>query len=307
LAAVPALQLLVRRPGLDRRLPLLDLLHRPETATQVLSPYFGGGKVDIDLIGHRLEEKAILRACSGGSCLILKGYDTRSELPERIMSLAAYLKRRARPGRAVPGPIGLLASHRAVVWDEPAGAENSQWSPVGGVDDIEAIGGALRWLHEVPQRNLPIHDVAAELVVLARSQRLLEAGWPALAAFVSTTMVYLAGGLVALESWPFATVHGDAHPGQFVVRDGGVAILGVESFSVGEPAIDLGNYGAYLTIAGRADTDAHLHAGYQSHQDLIDRASAWRDAGLFRLGVQLALSTDRADQGRRILVDLSAG
>jgi aminoglycoside phosphotransferase (APT) family kinase protein len=120
-------------------------------------------------------------------------------------------------------------------------------------------------------------------------------------------MVYLAAGLVALESRPLATVHGDAHPGQFILNKGGAAILGLESLSVGEPAIDLGNYGAYLKIVGRSDGDAQLHEGYQSHQDLIDRAGTWRDAALFRLGVQLALSTDRAEQGRRILIDLSAG
>jgi aminoglycoside phosphotransferase (APT) family kinase protein len=198
----------------------------------------------------------------------------------------------------------LLAGHRAVVWSEAEGAENSQWTPVGDLDDLAAIGRALRWLHDVPQHNLPIHDVAAELVVLARSQRLLEAGRPDLAALVSSTMVYLAAGLVALESRPLATVHGDAHPGQFLVDPDGAAILGLESLSVGEPAIDLGNYAAYLKIAGR--WDGELHAGYHSHQDLIDRAATWRDAALFRLGVQLALSTDRAGQGRQILTDLAA-
>jgi hypothetical protein len=306
LAAVPPLQLLVRRPGLDRRLPVLDLLHRPETAASLLWPHLRAGKATIELIEHRLEARAVLRARAGGDCLIVKGYDTRSELPEKINSVAANLSQRARPGVTVPTPLRVLASHRAVVWSEVDGTENSPWIPAGGPDDIEAVGRALRWLHDGPHNNLPIHDVAAELVVLARSQRLLEAGWPDLAALVSSTMVYLAAGLVALESRPLATVHGDAHPGQFIVNEDGAAIRGLESLSVGEPAIDLGNYGAYLKIAGISGTDAHLHAGYQSHQDLIDRAGTWRDAALFRLGVQLALSTDRAEQGRQILTDLAA-
>jgi aminoglycoside phosphotransferase (APT) family kinase protein len=306
LAAVPPLQLLVRRPGFDRSLPVLDLLHRPEMAARVLAPYLRAGNAAIDLIEHRLEERAVLRARSGGSRLILKGYDRRSELPERIITVAANLSRRARPGVTVPTPLGLLANHRAVVWSEADGAENSQWTPVGGVDDVETVGRALRWLHIVPRHNLPVHDVAAELVVLARSQRLLEAGRPELAALVSSTMVYLAAGLVALESRPLATVHGDAHPGQFLINQDGTVIVGLESLSVGEPAIDLGNYGAYLKIAGRADSDAYLHAGYQSYQDLIDRSGTWRDAALFRLGVQLALSTDRAGQGRQILTELAA-
>jgi hypothetical protein len=286
---------------------VLELLHRPETAASVLTPYLRAGNATIDLIEHRLEERAVVRARSGGARLILNGYDTRSALPEKVISVAANLRKRARPGVTVPTPLGLLASHRAVVWSEADGPKNSQWTPVGDLDDFEAVGRALRWLHDMPQHNLPIHDVAAELVVLARSQRLLEAGWPDLAALVSSTMVYLAAGLVALESRPLATVHGDAHPGQFILNKGGAAILGLESLSVGEPAIDLGNYGAYLKIAGRSDGDAQLHEGYQSHQDLIDRAGTWRDAALFRLGVQLALSTDRAEQGRRILIDLSAG
>jgi hypothetical protein len=307
LAVVPPLQLLVRSRGLDRRLPVLELLHRPETAASVLSPYLRAGNATIDLIEHRLEERAVLQARSGGARLILNGYDTRSALPEKVISVAANLRKRARPGGTVLTPLGLLASHRAVVWSEADGAMNSQWTPVGGLDDFEAVGRALRWLHDVPQHNLPIHDVAAELVVLARSQRLLEAGRPDLAALASSTMVYLAAGLVALESRPLATVHGDAHPGQFILSKGGAAILGLESLSVGEPAIDLGTYGAHLKLAGISDGDAQLHEGYQSHQDLIDRAGTWRDAALFRLGVQLALSTNRAEQGRRILIDLSAG
>ncbi|HUP16231.1 MAG TPA: phosphotransferase [Acidimicrobiia bacterium] len=307
LAAVAPLQLLVRRPGLDRHLPVLDLLHRPETAAGVLSPHLRAGKATIELIEHRLEERAVLRACAGGDRLIVKGYDIRSELPERIVSVAASLRKRARPGVTVPTPLGLLASHRAVVWSKVDGTENSPWTSVGDLDDFEAVGRALRWLHDVPYNNLPIHDVAAEMVTLARSQRLLEAGWPDLAALVSSTMVYLAAGLVALGSRPLATVHGDAHPGQFIVNKDGAAILGLESVSVGEPAIDLGNYGAYLKIAGILDGDAHLHVGYQSHQDLIDRACTWRDAALFRLGVRLALTTDRAELGRRILTELTEG
>lgn len=306
LAAVPPLQLLVRRPGLDGRLPVLDLLHRPEAAAKVLSRYLRAGNATVDLIGHQLDERAVLRVRSGDVGVVLKGYHRRSELPERVMSAAANLRTRARQGVSTPAPLGMLASHRAVVWSEADGAEYAQWTPVGSLDDLEAVGRALRWLHDVPQHNIPIHDVAAELVALARSQRLLEAGRPDLAALVSSTMVYLAAGLVALESRPLASVHGDARPGQFLVNREGTAIVGLECLSVGEPAVDLGNYAAYLKIAGGSDGDTHLHAGYQCHQDLIDRAATWRDAALFRLGVQLALSTDRAEQGRRILTDLVA-
>jgi hypothetical protein len=305
LAGVPSLQLLVRRPGLDRRLPVLDLLHRPDIAAKVLSSYFEGERVHIELIAHRLEEHAIIRAYSGVASLIVKGYEGRSDLPERVISWATALRARGQSGVAVPAPLGLLASHRALVWEDGGGTESSQWGPVGTSVDLEAIGGALRWLHGVSLRDLPIHDVAVELVALARSQRLLEAGWPELAAYVSPTMVYQAAGLVALESRPLATVHGNAHPGHFLFGEHGVSILGLDSLSVGEPAIDLGNCAAYLQIASKSGGDAQLHLGYQSRQDLIDRACTWRDAALFRLGVQLALSTDRAEQGRRILTELT--
>ncbi|MBA2726419.1 MAG: phosphotransferase, partial [Actinobacteria bacterium] len=305
LAAVPALQMVVRRPGLDRRLPVLDLLHRPKRAAKALSHYFEGEGVDVELLGHRLDKRATLRARCGPTSLIVKGYKARSDLPEAIISWATALGQQRGSGPAVPAPLGLLESRRAVVWEDLGSTGNSEWGPVGKPEEIEAVGGALRWLHRVDDLDLPAYDVAAELDVLDRSQRLLEAGRPQLSASTLPTMVRVAAGLIALEGSSAATIHRDAHPGQFVFGADRVSIIDFDSLTIGEAAIDLGNYAAYLRIAGASDGEIMLHIGYQSRQNLIDRAGTWRDAALFRLGAQLALTTDRADLGRGILAELS--
>lgn len=305
LAAVPALRLIVRQPGLDRRLPILDLVHRPKRAQAVLFPYGFGKGVEVRLLGHRLGKRAMLRAVHGNRTVVIKGYKTRSELPEQTLGWAEDLNLSAPTHVAMAIPLGLLSDRRAVVWEDIGVSANHEWGEVGEPEFIQSIGAALRWLHGNELKELPVHDARSEIEVLSRSQRLLAAGRPRVAADTAAVMRRIAWNLEAMLEVPRAPVHRDAHPGQFIGGRDRLTIIDLDSLSLGEPAMDLGNYAAYLRIAGVPGDEVSLHDGYGSTPSIMERSRTWRQASLFRLGAQLALTTDRVDLGIRVLADLA--
>lgn len=301
LVAIPGLRLLVRRPGFDRRLPVLDLLYRPDRAEAALQPYLAGG-LSVELLGHRLRKRATLRVAGAGGSVIVKGYKARSDLPEQILAWAEKLRRASAP--LIPAPLGLLVGRRAVVWEDVGVTPRDEWEPGHALPNVEAVGAVLRELHGAGEPNLPRHDAGSEVGVLTQAHRLLAAGRPELAGDSVGVMVRISAALLAMATPPTASVHRDAHPGQFLDSARGLVVIDLDSFSLGEPALDLGNFAAYMKISGMEADEHRLHRGYGSDQAIIDRSATWRDASLFRLGVQLALTTDRAELGQRILEGL---
>ncbi|MFN2485710.1 MAG: aminoglycoside phosphotransferase family protein, partial [Acidimicrobiia bacterium] len=130
---LPGRGMVVRSAGLDRRLPGLRLLHiAPEQ----------GGLVGAEVLSHRLGKRVTIRKSGGG---IIKGYKSRSPLPETTFSLGGILAATAPP-LGGPQPLEILSEMRAVVWQEETPAPPAQYERPAPFA-ITLTGAALRQLH----------------------------------------------------------------------------------------------------------------------------------------------------------------
>jgi hypothetical protein len=301
-SALPALGLVVRRPGLDKRIPALELLHRPERAVEALSHLLGDTHPHVELLGHRLGKRAVLRASTSEKSVIIKGYKARADLPLKVFQWA---KRLASVQGDSPAAIETLGGHNAVVWEDLGSITADEWGTVRFESEVEAIGNTLRRLHQVTGLELPKHGVSDEIATLDRLNALVEVARPELAHAVRAAFARVKRGLTSVDADAHTLTHRDAHPGQFAQRGGRVSLIDLDTLSMADPALDLGNYAAYLTIGGLRAWEPALHSGYQSDGVMQSRAERWRDASLLRLGMMCSLTTTRSELGRRTIEKLS--
>ena len=152
------------------------------------------------------------------------------------------------------------------------------------------LGAALRTLHTPAPSDAPHNPVRG--VPLAERDAVVRerlAGHPDLAA------AWRDG--VAAPAWDRAPVwvHGDAHPGNLVVRDGRlVALVDFGDMCAGDPACDLAIAWSAFTPAGRAAFRDTLGPGYD--EAVWARARAW--AAAFAM-----LSLDSPDPGMRAMAE----
>ncbi|MCA1735255.1 MAG: aminoglycoside phosphotransferase family protein [Actinobacteria bacterium] len=96
-------------------------------------------------------------------------------------------------------------------------------------------------------------------------------------------------------------IHRDAHPGQFIVGPDRALVIDVDTFATGDPAIDLGNYSAHLSLQGVEEVDEVLLAAYGAGRALRRRVEIWHTLSLLRLSLDGLLTTGRAKSAVRAL------
>ncbi|MGI8516768.1 MAG: phosphotransferase [Acidimicrobiia bacterium] len=233
---LPGSGMVIRSAGLDRRLPVLRLLHiAPEQ----------GGLVGAEVLSHRLGKRVTIRKSGGG---IIKGYKSRSPLPETTFSLGGTLAATAPP-LGGPQPLEILSELRAVVWQEETPAPPAQYEHPAPFA-INLTGAALRQLHALEGFEGPRYDVALELDGIHRLARLVEVVRPDLKKLIAAAMAIAADRAGELEQSFERPIHRDAHPGQFIIGPDRALVIDVDTFATGDPAIDLGNYSAHLFLHG---------------------------------------------------------
>jgi aminoglycoside phosphotransferase (APT) family kinase protein len=142
----------------------------------------------------------------------------------------------------------------------------------------------------------PVHDARAEIVVLDRAARRLQAApfWPRIARSHAEAQDRVRSRLI--EHAPTRVghvVHRDLYAEQVRLVDGGVGFLDLDEASLGEPAIDLGNLVAHLEMAD-LQRDGSPGAGGALGGALVDayrirgaidpgRLAVYRAATLLRL------------------------
>ena len=303
LAALPALAMVVRTAGLDRRLPLLDFLHRPKLARRAMKPIMTSAWVATELLSHRLGKRATLRIKGEDSSVVIKGYKYRSDLAATAYKHGLILW---ESGGTLggPRPLHLLEQQRALVWED-VGATGRDEFDIPPSQDLAAIGQALRRLHGLSGLGGPEHGLDDELALLRQSADLARDARPELAVLVGAAGHRVEQAAAILEPSKVGPIHRDAHPGQFLNVRGRTLIIDLDTLSIGDPALDLGNLSAYLTLGGAAGLCEHLMEGYGADAGLQGRAEVWTTVSLFRIALQAVISTRRAEAGRVLLEGLA--
>jgi aminoglycoside phosphotransferase (APT) family kinase protein len=201
---------------------------------------------------QRLRDKgaahAHFRLGASGLLLRVPRLSQWSLAPLENLEYQAACFRRAEPSGATPRLAAVLPPAPGL----PSGAlaiEEIVGSPPQLPDDMAAIAAALAAVHRVPVpprgQRAPLRDHAPDPI--AATAAMVVAQRPALASssLSSETRALLAGELdwaadLAPGASPVTLVGTDTHPGNFIIRpDGRAVLVDLEKALYGSPAIDL--------------------------------------------------------------------
>lgn len=160
--------LVLRRAGLDERLPGLRLLHERGAARDAIRRLLDDdpGPVAVSLAAHRLGRRAVLRLDAGGLRLYARLHAVKAESgiqrAARHAALWDALRTAGRAGFDIPAPVGTLPELGAAVVSALPGRMADPADPSAAM----RVGQALGSLQALRLHGLPVHDGAAEAEIL---------------------------------------------------------------------------------------------------------------------------------------------
>lgn len=274
--------LVLRRPGLDERLPGLRLLHDPAFARRAVQKIFGQdfGPLAAELVAHRLGKRAVLRITGAGLDVFvriraIKSGDGNARL-NRHRALWQSLS--GETALRIPEPLGALpevgASFFGVLPGEPADFEGA---------DIGAVARAIKALQSLDLTGLPAHTGTDEACLLRQWLERCEAGRPELARCIAPGLTRLLPKMEQATN-PLRPCHRDLHEKQVLVSDGVAGLLDFDTLCLSDPVLDAGNLLAHLFHAGLDEAPLRACLDYP---DL----DLWRSAALYRLAMIYAFTS----------------
>jgi len=244
--------LVLRRPGLDERLPGLRLLYDPPFAREVIKRVLGcdPGPVEISLVAHRLGKRAVLRIDTAERCIYarlraIKSTDgaqrfARHQTLWSALAECQYLH--------IPEPLGSLPEFGLSLFSELPG-ETPNFTSAANT----AIARALEELRKLDLDELPEHRATDEAQLL--------------------------------NSWLIrCRHHRPALATRLVTAEGKVGLLDFDTLSLADPALDVGNLLAHLFFAGLDERPLRLEFD-------LPGIGLWRRAALFRLAMIYAFTS----------------
>jgi hypothetical protein len=284
--------LVLRRPGLDERLPGLRLLHDPDFASEIVSRLTGNSRIPrvrTQLMAHRLGKRAVLRLDLGDRCYFarlrpIKSGDGETRLARHI---AVWEALGEGGPLAIPEPIETCPDIGLSLFGELPGR------PPRFDRDHRAIALSLAALRSLELTDLPIHSGADEAVILRNWLTRCQSFLPDLAERIAPRLERVCALLGSSAAGP-EPCHRDLHEKQILV-DGSVAgILDFDTLSMADPALDPGNLLAHLFFAGHDERPLAQEFTYAN-------LPLWRRAALLRLAMIHAFTSKPDASIRRLL------
>jgi len=281
------------------------------------------GRDGAELVVHRPERRAVVRLTALG--------ETRYVKVVRPAAIASLVVAAAGAGCAagvtVPALLQVDADRGWTTWSALPGASlhdlaRAHASPGAGepgargyVEAAGLAGQALRALHAVPARDLPIHGARDEADVVTQ--------------WVSRAAPYLASRLAVPEAvsdqvraavtergGPHVVIHRDFHDKNILVAGGGrVGMLDVDTLCLGEAALDLANILVHLHLRGlqglvppatAAQAATALLDGYRPAAPVVARLDAYADATRLRLACVYGFRPAAAGCSQALLATIGA-
>lgn len=268
--------LVLRRPGLDERLPGLRLLHDPGFGREVLSEVLGQdpGPVLAELAAHRLGKRAVLRMSFSGGAVYVRLRPIKSGLADPRLARHRALWSAVSDGAAlgIPVPLGEVAGLGASAFSVLPGEPPDFGSAHGA-----AIARAIEAMQGLAPGGLPVHSGADEARLLLdwldRCHRWRKDVAKRLEGPLAATIAQLAATSSAL-----VPCHRDLHEKQILISGTGAGFLDFDTLCLSDPGLDPGNLLAHLFFAGIDEAPLRRR---------LDQPGIplWRRAALFRLAM----------------------
>jgi Phosphotransferase enzyme family len=161
----------------------------------------------------------------------------------------ALSRRLIELGIPTPAPLGYLPDLRMTLHEEHGGTRLAELEGPDLEAWMEPVAAALARLHATDVPGLPTHSMRREIEDLRAAADTAAALLPHRRADIAALADRLAAALAAVRP-ATRTIHGSFHPDQVLVGDDGVALLDLDSATVGEPLLDVGHFASYLSAAG---------------------------------------------------------
>jgi len=274
--------LVLRRPGLDERLPGLRMLYDRSFARHIVTQLLERdmGPIDINLVAHRLGKRAVLRIDAADQTIFARVRAIKSaDGAERYARHQSLWDARALCSHLqIPEPLGLLPELGLSLFSElPGEAPNFSLAHSG------AIAAALADLQQLDLSGLLIHTGIEEARLLHDWLMRCRRYRPTFASELEAGVKKVTKVLSGRES-VFRPCHRDLHEKQILMANGVVGLLDFDTLSLADPALDAGNLLAHLYLAGVDEGPL---------RDAIDvpDVGLWRQAALYRLAMIYAFSS----------------
>ncbi|TRD16006.1 phosphotransferase family protein [Palleronia caenipelagi] len=297
--ADPETGLILRRPGLDARLPGLRLLHDTDAARALLTRIEGSdpGAVTTTLMAHRLGKRAVIRltpATGPTRYLRLRAVKSRTGQTAFDRHRALWAAARGSAALILPEPLGEEAALGATLFAALPGAPPGFDGPGAG-QTCRAIAEAIASLQALPLTGLPHHDGAAEARLLRDWFGRFQIVFPDDAADLALALQQVTDALMTHQPAP-VPCHRDLHEKQILIDGPLAGLLDFDTVCLGAPAMDPGNLLAHLALAdilkeSSGHAEATMAAALTGPEDSSLRL--WRRAALLRLRMIYAF-TDMA-------------
>lgn len=300
--ALPDFNLVLRPEGYDEKIDALALLRSPGLMGEEWNT--------AGLLAHRLHRRAVIRLQSqgGGRAQIVKLFRNHSDQPDRLARITRFLRTSAfAPSSSLQVPEifeNLGGDWPAIGFEAVPGEELGSLSGSKLVHGMHLAGEAAARLHGVPLRLLEEHGVEQESALLMNWVQHLAAAFPEYAVTANAVLTDVLGRLGAANDYEPHVIHRDLHERQLLCGDGRAWLIDFDTFAMGDPAQDVGNFIAHLRWSALCDgretreLEESFRAGYERRAPLPcpRRTEAHLRATLLRLACIHAFG----HRGRRV-------
>lgn len=216
----------------------MTLLLSPTDIAVLVSAQLGLDCYPVHVLGERPGQCRVVQLSTSEGRLLV-GKASADGLGKHAAAVAAALGGRDLFPLAVPRPLGYLAGHRVLIQESVSGFRPSELDPASFMQ----IGAAVARLHTSSVVLGPATSVADHLRDLVRPHpEVLARAFPALSGQIHG----LLDGLLAMPACGTAPIHRDLHPRQLLLSGSRVWLLDWDLAAQGDPALDVGNFCAYL-------------------------------------------------------------
>lgn len=272
--------LLLRSPGLDERLPGLNFRYRPEVFLPCLCsklglPPWDPSRLACDLVSHRLGKRAVQRLRRTGrapaagmpSSLIAKSTKRGSDAGRRAQAAARALWQAGFDevaGIRVPRSYAFFEDLNTEIMEDLQGRSLNELAGDARVKGMVLAGRALAKLHatslDIDRRFGPTDECS----LLANWTELFVQLRPELATLAMAAFTRINCDLDACRHFRTALLHRDYHDKQILIAGDQVGLIDFDTLCHGDPALDVGNFLAHVTLSGLQEQRdlAHLRAAF---------------------------------------------